>query len=379
MNPPRMKIFAPKETRPGETRASLSPDSAARLISLGAEVWMEIGLGRASGHVDEEYTAKGVRITADPLVALRDADLVLFVNRPVDAAGMKEGAALAGFLDPFNSFSFLKDCATRKVDAIALEMVPRTTLAQKMDALSSQASLAGYVAVLLAAESSVKILPMMMTPAGTLRPSKVFVIGAGVAGLQAIATARRLGAQVEAFDTRPAGQENARSLGAKIVDIDLGETGQTAGGYAKELTPEQLARQRQAMADACARADIVITTAQLFGRKAPILIGRDVLARMARGSVVVDLAIDTGGNVEGAQLDREIDVEGVKVIGHGALARRVPRHATQVYAANLANLVEHFWDKAAGRMDLTRNEEILQGCLLTRGGAVVHPQFKDKS
>jgi NAD(P) transhydrogenase subunit alpha len=370
-----MLIFADTETLPGETRAALTPESAARLVKLGAEVRFTPGLGRHAGHPDEEYQAAGARPAADPTRTRAEADLHLGVNAPNVLEEGKPGAVVAGFLNPFHNRSYGEACAARGMDALALELLPRSTLAQKMDALSSQASLAGYVAVILAANTCRKILPMMMTPAGTLRPSRVLVIGAGVAGLQAIATARRLGAQVEAFDTRPAGQENARSLGAKIVAVDLGETGQTAGGYARELTPEQLERQRQAMADACARADLVITTAQLFGKPAPRLISRATLARMTPGSVVVDLAVETGGNVEGVTLGDTVEVEGVTVIGEAPLARRVPRHASQMFAANLAHLVEHLWSKALGGLDLDRADEIRDGALWVRRGRLVHPLF----
>jgi NAD(P) transhydrogenase subunit alpha len=241
-----------------------------------------------------------------------------------------------------------------------------------MDALSSQASLAGYVAVLIAAERLPRILPMMMTPAGTISPSRVFVIGAGVAGLQAIATAKRLGARVDAFDTRPVVEEQVRSLGAKFVKVDLGETGQTKDGYAKELTPEQQAKQREAMASVCAHSDIVITTAQLFGRKAPIIITKEMVARMKPGSVIVDLAVETGGNVEGSVAGEEVDINGVKVVGLANLPARVAVHASQMYSANLCGLIEDFWDKDAKAFVLKRDDEIVRGCLVTDGGAVVN-------
>jgi NAD(P) transhydrogenase subunit alpha len=223
-----------------------------------------------------------------------------------------------------------------------------------------------------------KILPMMITPSGTITPSRVFIIGAGVAGLQAIATAKRLGARVEAFDTRPVVEEQVQSLGAKFIKVDLGETGQTKDGYARELTPEQLATQREAMARACAGADLVITTAQVFGRKAPVILTQDILKRMKPGSMVVDMAVETGGNVEGSRLDEEVDVNGVTILGYGNLPGRVPEHASQMYGNNLVNLVDHFWDKANKTFVLKQEDEIIAGCLVTHGGSVVHNMLKER-
>jgi H+-translocating NAD(P) transhydrogenase subunit alpha len=248
-----------------------------------------------------------------------------------------------------------------------------------MDALSSQANLAGYAAVLMAANRLDALLPMMMTPAGTLSPAKVFIVGVGVAGLQAIATARRLGARVEAFDTRPVVEEQVRSLGAKFVKIDIGETGQTEQGYARELTPEQVALQQQGMARICAASDIVITTAKVFGRQAPRLLTAQMLGGMRPGAVVVDLATEGGGNVEGSRLDEEVILEnGVRVLGWGAPECQVPRHASQMYAANLTAFVSHFWDPEKGAPDLERDDEILKGCLLVHRGQV-HERFKSSS
>jgi NAD(P) transhydrogenase subunit alpha len=259
-------------------------------------------------------------------------------------------------------------------------MIPRTTLAQKMDALSSQASLAGYAAVIQAAARLNMALPMMMTPAGTLLPARVFVIGAGVAGLQAIATAKRLGARVEAFDTRPVVEEQVKSLGAKFVKIDLGTTGQSAGGYAQALTPEQIAKQQAGMARVCAQSDVVITTAKVFGRKAPRLLTADMLAGMKAGSVVLDLAVESGGNVEGSRPGEEVVTpNGVVVLGPVCIESTVAHHATQVLAANFAAWITHFWDEKQKVLRLDPGDEILKGCLITHGGAVVHPQFIPKS
>ena len=253
-----------------------------------------------------------------------------------------------------------------------MEMIPRITRAQKMDVLSSQANLAGYVSVILAAERLDKILPMMMTPAGTISPAKVFVIGVGVAGLQAIATAKRLGARVEAFDTRPVVEEQVKSLGARFVKIDLGETGQTKDGYAKALTEEQLQMQRDGMAKVCASSDVVITTAQLFGRPAPQIVTAEMVRGMQKGSAIVDLAVEGGGNVAGSQIDQEVDVDGVRIIGLGNLPGKVAVHASQMFSSNLYNLVEEFWDTEEKRFDLNFENEIIKGCVITHQGEIVN-------
>ena len=288
---------------------------------------------------------------------------------------MKKGSIQVSFLDPFNEPELLAALAKQKISAISMEMIPRSTRAQKMDALSSQASLAGYAAVILAADNIYKIFPMMMTPAGTLQPSRVFIIGAGVAGLQAIATAKRLGAKVDAFDTRPIAKNDVLSLGAKFVEIDLGETGQTAQGYAKALTEEQLKKQRDVMKQYCAQSDIVITTAQVFGRKAPVIVTNDMIGAMKPGSVVVDLAIETGGNVEGAVLGKIIKKNGVRIIGLANMPARVAMNASQMYANNLTNLLDEFWNKEKKEFELKLDDDIIKGCLITHGGAIVHPNF----
>jgi NAD(P) transhydrogenase subunit alpha len=281
-------------------------------------------------------------------------------------------------MDPFGSRGRIEAYAAAGVTALCSELIPRSTLAQKMDVLSSQANLAGYFAVITASHQLDSILPMMMTPAGTISPAKIFIIGVGVAGLQAIATARRLGARVEAFDTRPVVEEQVKSLGAKFVKIDIGEVGQTAQGYAKELTPEQVELQRAGMAKVCASSDIVITTAKVFGRKAPILVTRDMISGMRRGSIIVDLAAEGGGNVEGTVADQEVVTDnGVRIIGWSSLECRVPRHASQMFAANMFNLIEHFWDTEAKTFPLKTADEIIQGCMLTHDGQIVHERFKN--
>lgn len=376
-----MQIFAPKESDPRETRAALVPEMVSHLVKLGASVSVESDLGKRAAWTDKSYEEAGATISHDRLAALGSADIVFRVGKPpveeIDA--QKENSIHLSFLDPFNERSLIERFASRGVTAVSLEMMPRSTVAQKMDALSSQASLAGYQAVILAADRLPKIFPMMMTPAGTLSPSRVFIIGVGVAGLQAIATAgKRLGARVEAFDTRPVVETEVRSLGAKFVKIDIGETGQTEQGYAKELTPEQIEKQRQGMAKICARSDVVITTAKLFGRKAPIIVTKEMVAGMSPGSVIVDLAAEGGGNVEGTVLDEEVVTpNGVCILGYGRLECRVPQHASQMYASNLTNFVDHFWDSEAKCVKLDLEDPILKGCVITHGGAVVHERFKD--
>ena len=374
-----MLLFVPKETRRLESRVALDPDGVAKLIRLGAEVAVEAGAGERAGHLDADYEKAGARVRTDRATALGEADFVVRV-RPAEIdeiALQKPGSLATGLMDPFDSAERIQAYADARVSALCSELIPRTTLAQKMDVLSSQANLAGYMGVVTAAERLDAILPMMMTPAGTISPAKVFVIGVGVAGLQAIATARRLGARVEAFDTRPVVEEQVKSLGAKFVKIDIGETGQTEQGYARELTPEQVELQRQGMAKVCSGSDIVITTAKVFGRKAPVLLTANMISGMRPGSIVVDLAAEGGGNVEGTVCDEEVVTDGdVRIVGWGALECHVPRHASQMFAANIVNLIEHFWDAEAKTFPLKSDDEIIQGCLLTHDGAVVHERFK---
>ena len=374
-----MIVFAPKESDPRETRAALNPETAKKLVGLGYEVCVESGIGEASGHVDADYEGAGAKVSPDRAGQLGGADFVVRVNKPgaEELGKLKEGAMHISFMDPFNEPELLKSMAASGATGVSLEMIPRTTLAQKMDVISSQANIGGYESVIVAAERLKKILPMMMTPAGTISPAKVFVLGIGVAGLQAIATAKRLGARVTAFDIRAEALEQAESLGAKALRIDLGETGSTDQGYAKELTPEQIEKQREGQAKACADSDIVITTAKVFGRKAPVLIPADVVERMKRGSVIVDLAAsETGGNVEGTVAHEEVETgNGVRIVGICNLERRSPTHATQMFAANIGNFLEHYWDGEAKTFEFDLEDEILKGCVLTHGGEVVHERF----
>ncbi|MBK6511128.1 MAG: NAD(P) transhydrogenase subunit alpha [Haliea sp.] len=329
-----MRIAIPKETHPGENRIPITPAHAKKLCAMGADLVVEAGMGAGSGFTDAEYAEVGATISHDRGELFRSADLLLRLRKPQleEISQMKRGAIHISYLDPFNEHALVNAFKDAGVTAISMEMIPRTTRSQKMDALSSQANLAGYVMVIQAATYLPRIFPMMMTPAGTLKPANVFVIGAGVAGLQAIATAKRLGGKVTAFDTRPVVAEQVRSVGAKFLEIDLGETGETAGGYAKELTPEQVEKQRQAQKDVIAKSDVVITTAQVFGRKPPVLITRDMIEGMAPGSVIVDMAAETGGNVEGSVPNEVVVISGVTVIGKGNLAGEVARDASQMYS-----------------------------------------------
>jgi len=373
-----MIIGVPKETDPAENRSAIIPATASLLVKLGATVQIETGTGRQSGFSDDLFASTGATVIQNRLEVLANADLLLHVRKPplADVDRMKPGAIHISFLDPFKEKTLVEKLAARGISSISLEMLPRITRAQKMDALTSQANLAGYVAVVLAAAEVPKVFPLMMTAAGTISPARVFIIGAGVAGLQAIATAKRLGARVDAFDTRPVVEEQVRSLGARFVKIDVGETGQTKDGYAKPLTDEQLQKQRDGMKKICAESDVLITTAQVFGRKAPVIITADMVSAMKPGSVIVDLAVESGGNVEGAVPGQAIERNGVKILGYLNLPGRVAFHASQAYSTNLVNLLEEFWDKETKRFVLRLDDEIIQSGLLTHAGQICNPKLK---
>ena len=357
----------------------ITPETVKKLCRMAAEVVIESGMGEGSGFSDSQYTEAGASLSTDRGELISSADMLLRLRKPEmdEVALMKAGCIHISYLDPFNEHELVNALKERGVTAISMEMIPRTTRSQKMDALSSQANLAGYVMVLLAAMKLPRIFPMMMTPAGTLKPAKVFIIGAGVAGLQAIATAKRLGARVTAFDTRPVVAEQVRSLGASFLDIDLGDTGETDSGYAKELTPEQIQIQKDAQKAVIAASDIVITTAQVFGRKPPVIVSRDMVESMAPGSVIVDMAAETGGNVEGSVANETVDINGVTVVGQGNLPNEVCRDASQMYSNNLFNLVEDSWDEEASVFNIDMEHDILPGCIITHGGEVTHETIKN--
>ncbi|HAC86691.1 MAG: Re/Si-specific NAD(P)(+) transhydrogenase subunit alpha [Gammaproteobacteria bacterium] len=374
-----MQIGIPKETHPGENRVPIIPDTVKKLCQLGAEVLIEEGLGLGSGFRDKEYTEAGANISPDRTALFSNSDILLRLRKPdlSEVALMKSGCIHISYLDPFNEQELVQALKERGVTSLSMEMIPRSTRSQKMDALSSQANLAGYVMVLLAAAHLPRIFPMMMTPAGTLKPAKVFIIGAGVAGLQAIATAKRLGAKVTAFDTRPVVAEQVKSLGANFLDIDLGETGQTVDGYAKELTAEQIQMQREAQKAVIAESDVLITTAQVFGRKPPVIVTRDMVEGMQIGSVVVDMAAETGGNVEGSVPNETVLINGVTVIGKGNLPNEVSRDASQMYSTNLFNLIEDNWDKTSATFNINFEHDILPGCIITHGGEITNETIKE--
>lgn len=374
-----MLLGIPKELASGENRVAIIPSDAKKLVRAGAAVQIEAGLGLGSGFSDQEYVDAGATVVVDRNAVLSSADVVLRISKPSieEIKQLKAGCIHVSYLDPFNEHELIKAFRDQQVTAISMEMIPRSTRSQKMDALSSQASLAGYVMVLLATTKLPRILPMMMTPAGTLKPATVFIIGAGVAGLQAIATAKRLGAKVVAFDTRDVVAEQVRSLGGKFLEIDLGETGQTKDGYAVELTEEQRQLQLEGQKKQIAESDIVITTAQVFGRKPPVLVTKDMVAGMKPGSVIVDMAAETGGNVEGSVAGETVEVDGVTIIGNGNWANYVSRDASQMYSSNLFNLVDEGWDKEKQAMVIDFENDILHGCVITHSGEIVNDTIKN--
>jgi len=368
-----MRIGVPLEIAPGETRVALVPEVVARLIKTGFAVAVETHAGERAGHADEAYTAAGATVAAATRELYAAADAVLKVREPLPhpAAGaheaelVREGTLLIGFLAPTRSQAAIATLASRNVTTLAMELVPRITRAQGMDALSAMSTVAGYKAALLAAAAIGKFFPLLMTAAGTIAPAKVFVLGAGVAGLQAIATARRLGAVVEAFDVRPAVRDEVRSLGATFVQLDVGDAA-GEGGYAKELTADQEHRERELIGQHVRAADVVITTAMVPGKRAPILITTDMVRGMRRGSVIVDMAADTGGNCEATKPGETAEVGGVSILGPVNLAATMPEHASQMYARNVSALLNLVAPKATLALDL--EDEIVRGCCLTHGG-----------
>ncbi len=370
------KVLVCKEKDPRETRVALIPDDIKKLGFMGFEFLVVSGAGIKSGFSDESYISAGAKIIAKEEDGYESSEIIVRIMKPESVQGIKKDTLHLSYMDPFNESRLLNEFAENGIQAVSLEMIPRSTLAQKMDVQSSQTSLAGYVAVLNAAAKLPKILPMMVTPAGTINPARVFIIGVGVAGLQAIATAKRLGARVDAFDTRPVVEEQVKSLGASFVKIDLGEMGQTTQGYAKELTPEQIAKQKEVQAKVCERSNIVITTAKVFGRKAPRLIEKSVINRMMPGSIIVDMAVSTGGNVEGSKLFEEVVTEnGVTIMSGDMLERQVPYDASKMFSGNITAFLSHFYDKESKEFKMNLEEPIMKGCLLTSGGKIIHERF----
>lgn len=370
-------VFVAKESDPNEPRVAGSVESVKKLTSLGFEVVVEAGAGLSSRILDADFEKAGARIgTAKDA---KSADVVLKVRRPTAAEikGYKPGALVIAIMDPYGNEEAIAAMAKAGVTAFAMELMPRITRAQSMDVLSSQANLAGYQAVIDAAHEYDRALPMMMTAAGTVPAAKVFVMGAGVAGLQAIATARRLGAVVSATDVRPAAKEQVASLGAKFIAVEDEEfkAAETAGGYAKEMSKEYQVKQAALVADHISKQDIVITTALIPGRPAPRLVTREMLHAMKPGSVVVDLAVERGGNVEGAEAGKVSEVAGVKVVGHLNVPGRIAASASLLYAKNLVTFLETMVSKEEKRLAVNMEDELVKATALTHGGAVVHPAF----
>jgi NAD(P) transhydrogenase subunit alpha len=375
-----MRIAIAREIDASEGRVAATPETVKKMKALGAEIAVEPDAGTKSGIPDAEFTAAGAAVTAD---AVKDADVVLKVRRPAPAelARYKKGALVIAMMDPYGEDAALKAMADAGVIAFAMELLPRITRAQVMDVLSSQANLAGYRAVVDAAAEYGRALPMMMTAAGTVPAAKVFVMGAGVAGLQAIATARRLGAIVTATDVRPAAKEQVESLGAKfiaVVDEEFKQA-ETAAGYAKEMSKEYQTKQAALVADHIKKQDIVITTALIPGRPAPRLVSKEMVASMRPGSVIVDLAVERGGNCELAKAGEVVETGGVKIVGHYNVPSRIAASASSLYARNLFAFLEVLVDKNAKALTINWDDEIIKATALTRDGAVVHPSFAPKS
>jgi NAD(P) transhydrogenase subunit alpha len=375
-----MRIAVARETDSAEDRVGATPETVRKMKSLGAEVVVEPGAGVKSGFPDTEYTAAGATIVKD---AVKDADVVLKVRRPgaLEVGLYKPGALVIAIMDPFGNESALQALAGAGIVAFAMELMPRITRAQSMDVLSSQANLAGYRAVIDGAAEYGRALPMMMTAAGTVPAARVFIMGAGVAGLQAIATARRLGAVVTATDVRPAAKEQVESLGAKFIAVEDEEFKQaeTAAGYAKEMSKDYQAKQAALVAEHIKKQDIVVTTALIPGRPAPRLISKEMVTSMRPGSVIVDLAVERGGNCELAKPGEVADINGVKIVGHLNMAGRIAASASSLYAKNLYNFLETLIDKKEKTLAVKWDDEIVKATMLTREGAVVHPSFVPKS
>ena len=377
-----MKIAVPAEADKVETRVAATPETVKKFIALGAEVVVQAGAGLGSRIIDAEYEAAGAKLLKTAADTLKDADIVLHVRRPAEAdlKDYKSGALVVAIMDPHDHVAELKAMAAAGLTAFAMELMPRITRAQVMDVLSSQANLAGYQAVIDAAEEYDRALPMMMTAAGTVPAARVFVMGAGVAGLQAIATARRLGASVTATDVRPAAKEQVESLGAKFVAVEDEEFKQaeTATGYAKPMSAEYQAKQAELVAEHIKKQDIVITTALIPGRPAPRLISKEMVASMRPGSVIVDLAVERGGNVEGAKPGKVVEVGEVRIVGHLNVSGRIAASASALYSRNLYAFVETLIDKDQKAIAVDWEDDLVKSTNLTRDGAVVHPAFAEK-
>ena len=376
-----MKIAVAKENELGELRVAQVPDTVSRLVKHGFEVWVEAGAGIGAGYDDAAYEAAGAKVVADSALLWGEADILLKVNPPTkredraEIDWLKPGATLISFLNPLSEPTVTQQLAQREVTAFSMELIPRSTRAQSMDALSSQANIAGYKSVLLAAASLPRIFPMMTTAAGTIPPAKVLVLGAGVAGLQAIATARRLGAVVEAFDIRPTVKEQVQSVGGNFIAIDLEEKTEAEGGYAKQVGRDTQERIRQGLSPYVAKADVVITTAQVPGKPAPLLISEETVAQMKPGSVIVDLAAESGGNCACSEAGKNVNYQGVTIISPTNLPSTVPANTSQMYAKNLLNLVKYL--AKDGELQLDFEDDITSSACVTYAGEIRNERIKE--
>jgi H+-translocating NAD(P) transhydrogenase subunit alpha len=375
-----MKITVLKERRAGETRVAASPEVVGKLVGLGFSIAVEKGAGAGASYTDDAYKQAGADVASDVAGALKGADIVLKVQGPeaAELSKMKKGMILVSSLNALNDAAGVKALAKAGITAFAMELMPRITRAQSMDILSSQSNLAGYKAVLDAASEYGSAFPMMMTAAGTVAPAKTFIMGVGVAGLQAIATAKRLGAIVTATDVRPATKEQVESLGGKflVVDPEMEKDAQTAGGYAKQMPPEYFEKQKAVVAEHIKKQDIVITTALIPGRAAPVLVTKEMVASMSAGSVIIDLAVEAGGNVEGAKLGEIVtSSNGVKIVGHANVPARLSRDTSALYGRNLLNFLTPHVDKEKGDLNLDWEDETITGTLVCKDGKVVHPRL----
>ena len=379
-----MKVGIPKERRAGESRVAGSPEMVKKLVALGLDVAVEAGAGIGANIMDEAFADAGAKIVKDAAALYGDADIVLKVQRPLgpgdeidEIAMMKKGAILVALLNPFGDRAMAKAYAAHGLTAFAMEFIPRISRAQAMDALSSQSNIAGYKAVIDAAAAFKRVMPMMMTAAGTVPPARALILGAGVAGLQAIATARRLGAIVSAFDVRAAVKEEVQSLGATFIEVESEETGEAEGGYAKEMTEDYKRRQAELIAKTLAKTDIAITTALIPGRPAPRLITEDMLKGMKPGSVIFDMAVESGGNCEFSEPGKTVDKYGVTILGPINLPAHSAAATSPLYARNLLNFLALLVDKESGNLSVDWDDEIVKGALLTRDGEVVHTALAD--
>lgn len=385
-----MKIAVLKEREPRENRVSITPEIVKKLTSQGVKVHIEKGAGEKSFISDDEYTQAGATISEVLLEIIADASIVLKVQPSPYTQSTKENelteldfispkALLVGLLSPHNNKPLLEEYCSKKVTSVSMELMPRITKAQGMDVLSSQSNLAGYLSVIRAANEYGRIFPMMMTAAGTISPARVLIMGAGVAGLQAIATAKRLGAIVSAFDVRTAAKEQVESLGAKFIEVPITEEGATNAGYAKEMSAEYKAKQQQLIGDTLKTSDIVITTALIPGRPAPRLITEQMVKNMRPGSVIIDLAAATGGNCEGSIANETVNKNGVKIIGYSNLANEAAAESSKLYSRNLFNFIEYITNKEFKEININFEDEIVKSCVLTHEGQIVHPSFKENS